>query len=78
MGDLKLELKGGWDKKPRRTVEHDGRDLKNLAHIARLLFELAHRRLLGRLARVDEAGRHLDRDLVDRRAELPLQYYLGA
>lgn len=46
------------------TIEHDGRRLGDLAHVARLLPELADSCLLGRLAVVDQAGGDLDDDLV--------------
>lgn len=47
------------------------------AHVARLLAELAHGGLLGRLALVDQAGRQLDDHPIGGRAELLLEQQLG-
>ena len=46
------------------------------AHVARLLAELAHGRLLGRLAGIHQPGREFDDHLVSRRAKLFLQEQL--
>jgi hypothetical protein len=64
--------------KRKLTVEHDGRALGRLADISRLLPQLAHGALLRRLALVDQPGGDLDRDGVDRRAELLLEDDLRA
>lgn len=65
-------------KAPLLTIKHDRRHLVHSTNIPRLLPQLAHSRLPNALALVDEAGRQLDGDLVQRRAELPLQQDLGA
>lgn len=44
-----------------------------LPDIAGLFLQLAESTLLGRLASIDQAGRHLDADLADRSPELSLQ-----
>lgn len=55
------------------VVEHHGRGVGHDPDVARLLAQLAHGGLLGRLAGVDEARGHLERDAVDGRAVLLLQ-----
>lgn len=62
----------------RRTVEHDRRGRADGADIPRLLLQLPNGALLGRLARVHEASRDLDRDALHGRAELLLEDDLGA
>lgn len=56
-----------------RTIEHDRRALCRLAHIASLLFQLAHGGLLCCLTFIDEAGRDLYTDLVYRWTVLLLE-----
>lgn len=48
----------------RYTIEHDRRALRDLAHIPRLLLELAHSRLLGCLTLIDQPGGDLNGDFV--------------
>lgn len=64
--------------KMKLTIEHDGRREACLAHISRLLPQLTHGSLFGRLALVYQTGRDLNGDLVNGRAELLLQYELGS
>jgi len=62
----------------RLTIEHHPRSLGDLGHVPRLLPQLANGCLFRRLALVDQAGRDLDTDLVNRRSELLLKHDLGA
>lgn len=62
---------------PVLTVEHRGRRLDDLPHVARLLPQLPEGCRLRRLAAVDQAGGHLDAHLVYRRAVLLLEDDLG-
>ena len=59
------------------TIEHHRTSpqppLLHLSHIPRLLPQLAQRALLCRLSGIDQAGRDLDADRVDRGTELFLQ-----
>ena len=60
------------------TIEHHRTDPNpplpsHPSHIPRLLLQLAQRALLWRLPRIDQAGRDLDADRVDGRAELFLE-----
>lgn len=59
------------------TIEHHGRSLGDLAHVARLFLQLPDRRRFRRLARIHQAGGHLDAHLVHWRAVLLLQDDLG-
>jgi hypothetical protein len=60
------------------TIEHHGAALRHGAHVASLLFQFPDSSLLGRLAGVDEACGYFDDDLVEGRAVLLLEEYLGA
>lgn len=60
------------------TIIHNTASLLRHAHIPGFLSKLANRAFLRRFARVDEARRNLDRNLVDRRPVLLLQEEFGA
>ena len=67
-----------WTEERRPTVEHHRSSLGDLGHVARLLSQLADRRLLRRLSLVDQAGRDFDADLVNGGSKLLLEHDFGA
>ena len=60
------------------TIEHHRAALRHGAHVASLLFQFPDSSLLDRLAGINEACGYFDDGLVEGRAELLLEEYLGA